>query len=531
MSLLLPPRPARWPSKSALALLLTLGAMSCTKKDDPAALQAPTPNGKVSADAVPTYTFPWSTNDFVPGTSNLLLPWAIGGTSKISADIARDFKVGAGWELLYNTFEPTKDPQSGTGYFILYNKYRGVMRLYYHVSDKQTFTLSNDLFHRIRAHGPYAANSPFLNFAGPQIVDISQNLQDSYIVVEKGRPIGSNTWYACEMELAYDPNMVNQSYNTFWFDWDLNGIQITQLKAKGTVMGDITGNISMPSSSFSYTGGSVTTANVGAILNINGKTDVNGPNNAGGGLLSTLTKAAGDGLTSALTSGVSGLATNLFSSIFGSDSSQPNTNLKLQADINLSGTLLSTGSVTDLQLVPSGFDQSQTVGYVPAYTKALGVFYLRSGLRFTRQHNIVQHTNQPSTDTYFVNPDYSDNINRLIFNPDLLDVARIDNYSQELVSIENGGANADFSGHLEVIGDRPTVDANGNDVGATPMTYRIGTALQADRIAPAIVGIRIGFDVIPKDGSPKVRITKTFTATLVDSGETIVVNPPGEDPY
>ncbi|AMR27368.1 hypothetical protein A0257_09855 [Hymenobacter psoromatis] len=434
--------------------------------------------------------------------------------------------------MLYNTFEPTKDPQSGTGYFILYNKYRGVMRLYYHVSDRQSYVASNDLFHTIHLHGSYASSSPFLNFSGPQIIDINQKLQNSYIVVEKGRAIASNTWYACEVELAYDPNMAAQNFNSVWFDWELNGIQVSQLKAKGTVMGNITGNISMPSSSFSYTGGAVTTSNIETLLNIDGKTDVNGPSGGGGGLFSTLTKAAGDGLTSAITSGVSGLATNLFSSIFGGDSNQPNTNLKLQADISMTGTLLSTGAVTDLQLVPSGIDQSQTKGYVPAYTKALGVFYISSGLRFTREHHIVQHANQPSTDTYFVQPDYNPNIGRLVINPEVTNLATVDNYSEELVSIENGGANADISGHLEVIGDRPTVDASGNDVGATPITYRIGTFLQSDNIYPGIVGIRIGFDVTPKDGkSPKVRITKTFTATLVDSGETIVTDPPGQDPY
>src|SRR5690349_14294246 len=99
----------------------------------------------VSVTAPPSYPastanyFDWETPDFVPyptpgppsWMSPPLVPWASGTCIGYPWELMWDHKKSEGWEMIYNVF--TTQSQPTVPYFILYNKYRGLMRMYWNM--------------------------------------------------------------------------------------------------------------------------------------------------------------------------------------------------------------------------------------------------------------------------------------------------------------------------------------------------------------------------------------------------------------
>lgn len=503
----LPAGAKRWPTsvrRSLLAGLLclsVLGLTDCTKKEE---LVAPAPAaGKLLQDAIPTPPLDWEHIDYMPtcpnGATRILVPWASGASRQFSIDIANDYKKINGWELVYNTFSTDCNPPERY-FFVLYNKYRGLVRLYYYLPNTTNLTASDNMIHTLDIEGSYAASSPIMNFSAQSIVDLNTNSKFA-TTVERWQ-VAPATWYAFQYELAYDKNAAAQNYSNFQFAWPIKSVHVTQVSVAGTVTGSITGSISVPGVNLSVTGGSKTVnANGDGLMIVNGNSDADS-------FLASLGKAGVDGIKGAITSGVSGLVTNVFSAIFGSDSNQPNTNLKLDAQVKLDGTLTDNTLVTATGLAVPGYSQATTTGFVPAYNLPLGVFYLKSGLTFHSEVKYSGDGNTVPTPYYTYSCDFGENNDRVLINPEVLKIANITNYSQELVAISNDPSN----GRTEVVGN---------------VTYYTGTSLEGYN-RPGIVGLRISFDVVPKDGSPKYRLSKTFTTTM--SSETTTTLPPGQDP-
>lgn len=107
----------------------------------------------------------WENISFMPTPPNTPLipvPWQGGlGGAKIDDDIIFDYKHENGWELVYNTFSTTAsyNPQ----YFMLYNKYRGLLRVYFYITLNSNYPSSN-ITHFLNLRGAYASGSPILNF-------------------------------------------------------------------------------------------------------------------------------------------------------------------------------------------------------------------------------------------------------------------------------------------------------------------------------------------------------------------------------
>ena len=89
--------------------------------------------------------FDWENADWMPtppGQAQIPMPW--GGQGSISAfygpDVVYDFKRVNGWRLVYSSFrdngEELIDP-----YFMLYNIYRGTLRIYFYLMHMENITV------------------------------------------------------------------------------------------------------------------------------------------------------------------------------------------------------------------------------------------------------------------------------------------------------------------------------------------------------------------------------------------------------
>lgn len=485
----------------ALASSLLLVVTDCSKKDD---LVSPV-GAKVTAQNDQTPPLSWEGISFMPVAPNtpntIRTPWSGGTGTAISDDMLNDYHQADGWVLLYNTFNTQTTP--GTYYFVLYNKFRGLVRLYYYNPQNSTTFANQSVINTLALDGTNAGQSHLLNFAAQDIVDLGVNSRFATTAQKGGA--SPDTWYAFQYELAYDPGVTSQSFQNLYLRWPFQGLDVKELSVDGKIQGDITGTITVPGANISLTTGASN------VINSSGGTQVIEGAGDADGLLASLGQAAVDGIKGAITDGVSGVIKGVLSGIFGSDPNQPNTHLQVNENVSLKGTLSSSAPLRSLLFYVPGTNQTGATGYNPADNTALGVFYLSSAPTYARTKYYSGNGTTVPTTTYFVTPDAADNEARLVFNPAVLASASIQNIHQELVAVENGGTNAS--------GIRETVGAN---------QYLTGTGLQAESIAPAIAGIRISFDVVPNNGARRVRLVKTFAATM--SSEQVITLPPGQDP-
>lgn len=158
-----------------------------------------------------------------PGQPQIPMPW--GGQGSISSfyglDVMYDYKKVDGWRMVYSTFrdygEELVDP-----YFMLYNVYRGTLRIYFYLTSSFAGT-SSYLIDNLSLRKISGINSNILNYLGSDIVDTDVNLSMFSQIQPKmpdgGSPLVSRRWYMIEYELAYDPNISNLSSNQVLFTW------------------------------------------------------------------------------------------------------------------------------------------------------------------------------------------------------------------------------------------------------------------------------------------------------------------------
>lgn len=194
--------------------------------------------------------FDWETADFMPvpqGMTPVNSPW-IGAGSLIGSydlDVVNDRKKSEGWVLLYNTFTTDATKFTPNPYFVLYNKYRGTMRIYYYITDSFITTSSNVIENLSLFSGDY--NSYLLNYADCEAIDNSdirtsiQRIQSKPL--DGSMPVAAHRWYMAEYELAYDPEIANIPYDKIKLNFGLNYRNITEIKLNGTIVGDIEGTI------------------------------------------------------------------------------------------------------------------------------------------------------------------------------------------------------------------------------------------------------------------------------------------------
>jgi len=481
-----------------LFLQATLLLTSC-KKDIASLSTTPTTAGTAS---IPTFPLTWEgvgvdVMPTPPGLETVYMPWASGSSRQFPAEMADDYKSADGWVLLYNTFNTTT--MQPNWFFMLYNVYRGTIRLYYYVPASANITLSNNITHTLAVEKSHAPSSPMMNFADRPVVDVNTN--SSFASTLEQWQVSRSTWYAVQYELAYDQNLATQNFNTFDLNWTVGYSSISALTATGTGTGTITGSISIPgtnltlSPSYNYT-------NSGGNISISGASDATK-------LTPSLGTTLVNSLKGAITSGLSGIVSNLLGGIF-KHSAEPteNVHLNINQTFNLSGTLVSPGLLTAPVFAVPGTDQSATVGFVPANNPKLGVWYIsnRPKVKYTATLN---RNPPPAYDNgaYYVNSFYVDPTSySMIYNPEVLAIADIANLqTQVMLAAEGTEGSSWWYNNIP----SPTLGYPAWDVN-----------MQMDGIpfSPGIidVGVRITFDVVPKNGtSPKVTLSKTFLANVV----------------
>ena len=474
-----------------------------------------------SENSIPAYPLNWETSDYMPtprGTT-ILVPWASGSVKGFSSDIWYDYKKAEGWELVYNVFN-TNSLQANP-WFALYNRYRGILRLYAYITTNG-FTTSSYVTSGLNL-APNTVSSPLLNYIGQDIVSPGS----STAAATKIEPtqIASNTWYASEYEMAYDRNTGSETYQQVGMNWTLKWTSVSQITLGGDIQGTVKGTITTPASNpdisgniksglFYLTGSSVLSANTGP--------DASHPENHNHlGLPSLVFKSISDGLTS----GLSGVIKNLASGIFGGSSANTQqVSLNVNASITLNGTSSNSGAIfpdPGLGFGIPGLSNSQTAtGYIPAYNKPMGIFNL-SG-RPTVNRTTIESTGRTVDGVPYNRFTTQYQVDNTIFNTLFVQ----NNGANGVINTTANGAalqnirtqvvllNPNTSNYFTPIGTLETIGSytayTGNGVGAS---YDVEHSSYPQNNT---VAVRVIVDVVPNNGSPKSTIFKTYFANVVD---------------
>ena len=153
-----------------LAILAAITIVSCTSDTvDTEPVIPVTPQTR----AIPTPTFDWANAEWMPvpaGQSAIPSPWNGAGSISYTygMDITNDRYPNAGWELLYNTFDANASGPLVNPYFVLYNKYRGILRIYLYLTTEFVATSSylQDGISVVSDH-----QTSLLSFLGKEIID------------------------------------------------------------------------------------------------------------------------------------------------------------------------------------------------------------------------------------------------------------------------------------------------------------------------------------------------------------------------
>jgi hypothetical protein len=459
----------------------------------------------------------WENINFMPtppGAQTIIVPWGSGANQLFDPAIAFDYKKTDGWELVYNTFSATTT--FSPNFFVLYNRYRGLMRVYLYLVPNSP-TPTTYMNHGLALSG--SGNSSMLNYIAQDVVEVGTNIR----ATNQSEPYqlqATGGWHVFQYEIAYDPAISSTSFNTLNFVCRKQSVNVTQLNLYGSITGGLTGTIGQNSSS--------------PILGSFFKGVLSGVSKAA--VSAAITGVPFDvksAITKALDKGAAGLVENIFNGIFGGGSTPvQQVNLKFNADVNLTGTLTNSIGISIPTLaIPGSSNSIGAPGLSPGFNNIMGVFNLSARPRVNTV-NVVSGSpinvpggfgaqEVPHRHTYTIdNSSYS-----IIYNPAVINSsatgAAIQNVKQELVLFSSGTYSSNTIGG----GVRNTItDGLKEQVGSTKiitnLTFsdqyqaRFGTSLPFNQ-SHGRLGIRISFDVVPNNGSPRLKIIKTFAATQV----------------
>lgn len=510
-----------------ISLLLSF-FLSCTDE----ATYSPTVDDTIRTRSVPVYVFDWENMDWMPtpsGQTPIPSPWVGQGSiaSTYGLDVVNDRKAKDGWMLLYNTFDPKASGTLVNPYFILYNKYNGIMRIYLYTTSsfvtQSTYiqdglsVVSND-------------KSTILNFLGSDIVDVSTTKSYSAQIqpapFDGSLPLASNKWYMMQYEMAYDKNIASIPYSSIQMNWSMNFYNVQTISLGGTLTGTIKTAVSTASSTASgasfdlnKAGQHIISGAVGLVgsqaLSKWSKDPTTGENSIG--MPNDVFKLISAGVSSAISgsaAGLAGVAASFFSSIFLGGSSPQLVNLNINADIKLEGTATGGGSFPSSPTsfwMPGTNIPSSAVGYIPTYNKTMGV------LNFTEQpkieitgaefmYMIIGSSILFDRDYYFPTNDYSKYV---IFNPEVQKIANIKIRKQELLLISKTLEKKDIKQiKYEKLEHWSTEN---KDCYVNPSYISYGRDIYSSANEEHFdLGVRFTIDVIPHDGGTPSTITKTL---------------------
>ena len=427
----------------------------------PLAYSPPPPTKPLGAD----FAFDLDNAQYLPtpaGSPQVLAPWAPAASRAFSDDLRDDHQQAAGWALMYSTFSRSSVPDNGV--LVLYNKYRGILRYYYYAATSAPALRDHTaLASTVRMEGGAASASPLLSFAGQAVVDLNQS--SLFASSLEPQPLGAPTWYATQVELAYDQHIAKYTPATLSLRWNLVGSQVDKLTLGGVPLGSaLPVTVQVPGVDFTtnptYNGlVGLRLTGPASLASLQRATFPAAPT-AERILLQYSTDAWYQGPVPIQGAGAGALA-------YLPTPGQ----LSVRSDVG----------VTSLAFAAPGYDNSATTGSSPQYNEAPGVFFLASPPLITASK--LANGTQPYTYALDVASV------KYLFNPALQTVADIRHITQEIVATAVG---ADLDG-----------------------TIYAGPKLASNQEL-TIQGVRVAFDVIPKGGkaAPVLHVVKTFKATI-----------------
>ena len=470
------------------------------------------------AKAVKQDSFDWENDDFMPtppGTECIQVPWAGAGSilGTYGTDVVNDRKKSEGWELLYSSFTKDASLFSPNPYFILYNKYRGLMRLFYYTTSdfiaNSSFVLDN--FNVLSDN----YSSTILNFADNSVVNgEAKRMSLTHIQPQpsdNSMPVSSHRWYMAQCELAYDPDIESIPYDQIMLNINFNYRNISSIKLEGSSVGKLKGTIGEQSTgefnkafdNLAKEGGKAVLTNVGYNL-IKKSVDATGKNSLGISdvafkwILKNLGQAATSSNKSVWKAGI-GL---LNSMLFGTKTSPTPIYATINTSMKATGSITNDGSLPSMPIVlmmPGTEIPSNAVGRIPLYNKPLGVFNIKGRPSINITHSVkkrIRHDDPYSPGSPIIETieslscgqplDYS---KCLIFNPEVKKVADINVINSEVF----------------------TMDKDGNIDGTDLYAHDYGEHGSPTESIPVVSYYYfVAIEVKPKDGSPSTIISKTF---------------------
>lgn len=419
------------------------------------------------------FIFDWEKTQFmpvVPGQPAVPVPWSDQTIRNYDPGLRYDYKKSDGWELVYNSFSDTLN--TANRFFILYNKFRGVLRYYTYNETESNPSVTNyrSLINGIGVIGAASGTTHMLNYADQLIVDM--NAQSVHASLIEPWPIIKNAWYLSQFEIAYDPNLANLDWQQFLLSWNFNFAWIMELSLNNKPAGNKM--LFLQKSGLNFGDNASRGIAMGSNMQVHLKS-VGGFDELAGIFPSTV---------------ISNLKQTLFDSTAGNklnatlvpQSGLADCKLDVPALIRLDYNLV--GYITGLTLAPPGLDNSKVIGFGPAFNEQMGIFYLGAP-------PVIQHTKVSG----HLPEQYTLDIASVeyIINPFIQTYATVRNFHQEIVAVAGN--------------DTPNL---------TEARLYQGQQLKAS--APlTILGVRVSFEVVPKNGAAPVRIIKTFKADLHNS--------------
>jgi len=500
---------------------LTLGLSSCKKNDTPEQPVKPSANDyKVDYVLPPNLT--WTDQYYPWGATNVLSPFAGGTSREFPTEYISDINAVDGWELYLNTFSTSLiDPQKK--YFVIYNRYRGLLRIYYYL-DNANFSPTKSIIWELGLHGS-ANNSTILNFEQGELIDNATKLTYTTKVQLQKKVQPNGCWYAEQFELAYDADAYPQDYRANALKIGLYSQDVTQYSFAGTQSGTIDGSIQVPKSSGS---GFWSTLFNGAI-----DLGLGAIGSGASGALKTVFKTGFSSLKIkqidstaldyiATSATIKGLPKSIFNAILGKSSggttySSEKVSLKINTSIKLDGT--GTASPTGLGTFNTYLSGTQNLysadsGIIPLYPRKLGVFNITgTPIVHMDMFHLIEETSSTTTAQYYLD-DTSYSIN---WNPDLINQsaegASIQNLKKDIILVDASSPVTGTGYTLEYVTPQDATYVSFVSDGIMSFS-RVFKSVNPTNWSPNVrsYALRISFDVVPNNGSARTTIIKTLIA-------------------
>lgn len=519
-------KPKRHPSFVDISIYRIVGAISVVMaivtachKEEFEDLQ-PEPPKTLMTKSISPEIFDWEVVDYMPtpaGQTPISVPWIGSGSiaGSHALDVINDYRKADGWKLLYSTFTEDSPGPLIDPYFVLYNVYRGTLRIYLYVTTQFSQT-SSYLRDALSINCSAGINSNMFDFAQGGIIDPNATITCVNQIQPKplngGAPFASNKWYMIEYEIAYDSNISNLTYQNAILAWQLDFCTISEITLDGNAQSSINSVISNTSNNNPFN--SIVSTNLspaikGAVaIGSMGLLENQKQSQKYMGLDTTTFNWIYKGIKSvvnAIPSGFPGFAASVLNAVIGgtSSSSTPVVNLKAETEIKLKGTSQTYGSFPSMPIswyIPGTNISTTAQGYIPLENNTLGVIGWKGD-----NHNTVNI----DTDVYYLPDDimntgrvyeHRNSIARLArtdysscieFNPAVLALANITIQSHDVVAY--AGDNAIYSFPMqETTYDSPWESED--------VLYPYYNKILA----------RFIFKVEPKNGAPATYIYKTF---------------------